>query len=557
MNITATPNKEGRTPTAEEKKLIESLSSLAALFGNSLFYYGRSVLNISFDQYEEIEAAAQDNDIFTLAKDPEKEELEAAAASAKGTTFEEPESPGTQVLQALTLMHPDVRAALGTSAIYQIFSDALKHHGRIEEDLEDQIHGMNLVALAGLWITTKRVFALGHQQDCFRIFDAMMKGIVEKKLEPLPDLEEITTEDRHNMDAFYVAYYTWNLPSITTFPATDKIYISTSLASRTQHIIAKKGFFRDKDGKEGTILNVGTEKDPVYIRMMITGADGKSPIDLSPFEESVQDAVGQLIQMNGMKPIVCTPAQIYRIYAGKDSGDAINPNEIEDISIALDKMITTAVLLNFEEQMEKHKKIKRQPDYDYTKTVRLGTLINGHHDRKMTHSYNGTVIEDTFTIFEMPVLYAYSYAIRQIATVSKYLLTGNAPPAPGQKKSAQKKKKTTNQNRTQNRNLTSNDIDLRRYLLRYIEYQKNEKEKRNQKLKWQREPIPPYFEFFLPFETIARDLQYDTYSSKKMRTLREKTYAFMIEQMNNPDSAVIFADYKRKGKAFYSMQIRI
>jgi DNA-binding winged helix-turn-helix (wHTH) protein len=207
MNITATPNEENRNLTAEEKKLVDSLSSLAALLGNALFYYGRSVLHLTFEQYEEIEAAAKQDDLFTLAKDPEKEELEAAAAREKGTQFKEPESPGTQVLQALTLMHPSVRQMLGESALYQIFSDALKHYDRTGESLEEQIHGMNLVPLAGLWIITKRVFAFSHQQDCFRIFDALMKGITEKKLPDLPDLEQITDSDRSNMDTFYAAYF--------------------------------------------------------------------------------------------------------------------------------------------------------------------------------------------------------------------------------------------------------------------------------------------------------------------------------------------------------------
>ena len=51
-------NTDNRKMSEEEKRLIESLSSLAALLGNSLFYYGRTVLNVTFDQYEEIEAAA-------------------------------------------------------------------------------------------------------------------------------------------------------------------------------------------------------------------------------------------------------------------------------------------------------------------------------------------------------------------------------------------------------------------------------------------------------------------------------------------------------------------
>lgn len=565
MNITATPNEENRNLTAEEKKLVDSLSSLAALLGNALFYYGRSVLHLTFEKYEEIEAAAKQDDLFTLAKDPEKEELEAAAAREKGTQFKEPESPGTQVLQALTLMHPDVKKMMGTSAIYQIFSDALKHYDRTGESLEEQIHGMNLIPLAGLWIITKRVFAFSHQQDCFRIFDALMKGITEKKLPDLPDLEQITDSDRSNMDTFYAAYFAGSPEpvgkedqpdqqpeekkqpeeptSITTFTATDKIYLPSAKVFRKQQEIARTGVERD--------INVGREGHPVIVKASITDKDGKSPILLTEFEMNIEATIGQMFQMNGYKSFKCTPAQIYRIYAGMEPGDAVNQSQIDKVIKAMDKLIQTPATLNFAEQLEKHTRMKKRSNFDYTDASRVGNLITGVHDQRKTRTYNGTTIENTFTIHEMPMFYAYSYAVGQLYTVNKYLLTGNTPPEPEQKKSTQKKK------RTLNRNLSSDDIDLRRHLLRYIEYQKTEKEKRDKKLKQHLKPVPEYFEFFLPFETVAKELHYDADSPKKMRMLREQTYAFMVEQMNSPDSDVTFADYYKRGKALHGVRVRI
>lgn len=565
MNITATPNEESRNLTAEEKKLVDSLSSLAALLGNALFYYGRSVLNLTFEQYEEIEAAAKEDDLFTLAKDPEKEELEAAAAREKGTQFKEPESPGTQVLQALTLMHPSVRQMLGESALYQIFSDALKHYDRTGESLEEQIHGMNLIPLAGLWIITKRVFAFSHQQDCFRIFDALMKGITEKKLTALPDLEQITDSDHSNMDTFYAAYFAGSPEpvgkedqpdqqpeekkqpeeptSITTFTATDKIYLPSAKVFRKQQEIARTGVERD--------INVGREGHPVIVKASITDKDGKSPVLLTEFEMNIEATIGQMFQMNGYKSFKCTPAQIYRIYAGMEPDANVSPVQIEKVVKAMDKLIQTPATLNFAEQLEKHTRMKKRDNFDYTDASRVGNLITGVHDQRKTHSYNGITVENTFTIHEMPMFYAYSYAVGQLYTVSKYLLTGSTPPEPETKKSAQKKK------RTLNRSLSSDDIDLRRHLLRYIEYQKTEKEKRDKKLKQHLKPVPPYFEFLLPFETVAKELHYDADSPKKMRMLREQTYAFMIEQMNSPDSDVTFADYYKKGKALHGVRVRI
>jgi hypothetical protein len=218
----------------------------------------------------------------------------------------------------------------------------------------------------------------------------------------------------------------------------------------------------------------------------------------------------------------------------------------------MDKLIQTPATLNFAEQLEKHTRMKKRDNFDYTDASRVGNLITGVHDQRKTHSYNGTVVEHTFTIHEMPMFYAYSYAVGQLYTVSKYLLTGETPPAQEVQKKAKEKPKAAG-----TRRLRSDDIDLRRYLLRYIEYQKTEKEKRDKKLKAYNKPIPAYFEFFLPFETVAKEFLEGTATAKIMRKIREQTYAFMIEQMNSPDSAVTFADYYKKGKALHGVRVRI
>ena len=552
MEIRTAPNTEGRKPTEEERKLIDSMSSLAALLGKTLFYYGRSVLHITFDQYEEIEAAAAaadlDDSLFTLAKDPGK---------TAGTDVKEPESPGQQNIQLLTLLHPDVKNALGeSSAIYQIFSDALSYFDRKGETLEEQIDGMNLVTLAGFWIITKRVFALGHSDDCFRIIDALLAATKEGKPPEKLTLAEISDTDHVNVSAFYDSYFVAAKPvekepdakkpdeptSITVFTATDKLYLPSAKVFRKQQEIAVAGELG---------INVGREGHPVIVKASITDKDGNFPVQLTEFEMNIEATVGQMFQMNGYKSFKCTPAQIYRVYAGMEPGDPVSPAQIDRVVKAMDKLIQTPATLNFAEQLEKHTRLKKRENFDYTDASRIGTLITGVHDQKNTHTYNGTKIEHTFTIHEMPMFYAYSYAVGQLYTVSKYLLTGATPPVPEQKKSVQKKK------RTLNRSLSSDDIDLRRHLLRYIEYQKTEKEKRDKKLKQHMKPVPEYFEFLLPFETIAKELHYDADSPKKMRMLREQTYAFMIEQMKNPDSAVIFADYYKKGKALHGVRVKI
>lgn len=550
MKITVTPNHEDRKMTPEERRIIDAMSSLAALFGNALFYYGRSVLHVTFDQYEEIEAAAaamDEDDIFTLAQDP---------PAAAGTDIKEPESPGTQIIQLLTLLHPDVKKAFGTSAIYQIMSDALNHFDRTGETLEDQIHGMNLVPLAGFWIISKRVMALGHKDDCFRMIDALLAATKEGKQLPPLDLAEISDTDFVNVSAFYDSYFAVaphpveaEIPeekpeeptSITTFTATDKLYLPASKVFRKQQEIAIAGALG---------INVGRENHPVIVKASITDKDGKSPLLLTAFEMNIEAAVGQMFQMNGHKSFTCTPAQIYRIYAGLDAGDPVSEKQIEDTIKAMDKLLTTPATLDFTEQLEKHTKLKKREGFDYTDARRVGNLITGVHDQFRKHTYNGTEITDTFTIHEMPMFYAYSYAIGQLYTVSKYLLTGETPPDPEAQKKAKKKAADT-------RRLRSDDVDLRRFLLEYIEYQKTEREKRDAKLKRYNKPIPATFEFYLPFETVAEGIKCDTTSAKTMRRIREQTYDFMKSQAKNPESSVTFADYYKKGKALHGIRIRI
>ena len=558
-----------KSMSPEERQILNLRFSLAALLGTSLYNYGRAFLKISFDGFEELEAEAAKADerwLSALSKSANISKEDAAKISSRtraaaGSTVLEQESPGQQTIQILTLLHPEIRKLFRTSAIYDIMSDTISRFDRPGETLEEQIDGMNLVTLSGIWIVTKRVFALGHATDCSNMIDcilALMKGTEQKPL----TLSPVNDADLENVSAFYDTYFKdYKEPgsepvekkaeeaqaeeptSITTFTSTDKLYLPSSKVFRKQQEIAVAGALG---------INVGRENSPVIVKASITDKDGKSPVLLTEFEMNIEATVGQMFQMNGYKTFKCTPAQIYRFYAGMEPGDPVSPTQVDKVVKAMDKLLTTPATLDFAEQLEKHTKLKKREGFDYTDTRRIGTLITGVHDQRQTHSYNGTLVEHTFTIHEMPMFYAYSYAIGQLYTVSKYLLTGATPPESGmQKKTAQKKK------RTLSRNLSSDDIDLRRHLLRYIEYQRTEKEKRDQKYKRMMKPIPPYFEFFLPFETIAKELKYDADSPKKMRMLREQTYAFMQEQLKSPESPVTYADYYKKGKALHGVQIRI
>ena len=554
-------NTDNRKMSEEEKRLIESLSSLAALLGNSLFYYGRTVLNVTFDQYEEIEAAAaaQEDDLFTLAADPDKAELEAAAARAKGTTFKEPESPGTQIIQLLTLLHPDVRQIMGTSAIYPILSEVLKLFDRTGETIEEQINGLNLVPLAGVWIITKRVFAFGHQQDCFAMFDTLLEAIRSRKQpEPLK-LTEITDTDRENAAVFYESYFgikptaavtaeektepveekpdaaAPKLETLTEIISTDKIIMSSSKAARNMITIAEK---------EGTAsIDVGRG---VKIKARITGKNGEKIVHLTRLDYDVMQAVGQIFMENGFKEIIITPDQIFKTITKADPAAKVSDTAVSEIVASLDKLITTPATLDFKEQIEKHTRLKAKP-YGNREGILKGNLVSGMHMESHTTTYKGRIIEHAFKIYDLPMFVYYSYAIGQLVTVPGHYLTGSQPVVNGQKKSAAKKEAR--------QRLNLKDAGLRRYLLEKIEYTKKQKENRDKKLLYRKQTPPKTYQAKLSFSTIAEEIGYELDSEKRKRTVREQTFSFMQEQVRMGN--IISCEYYYIGRALSGIEITV
>lgn len=544
-----------------ERKLIESMSSQAALLGKALFYYGRTVLNITFDQYEETEkafaATDPDDSLFTLAEDPGK---------TSKTTVKETGSPGQQYIQLLTLLHPDVKKALGTSsAIYQIFSNALSYIDRKGETLEEQIDGMNLVTLAGFWIITRRVFALGHSNDCFKIIDALLDATKEgKPLNKLNKLNKLTLagisdSDHVNVSAFYDAYcaslsigINWvkektepvednvsaavtKLEPLTEIINTDKIIMSTSIAARSLLSIAEKETYSEFDVGRGA-----------KIQAKITGKNGEKIVFLTRLDYDVMEAVGQIFMENGFKVIIITPEQIFRKITCTDTTATISRTAIEEIIESMDKLITTPAALNYKEQIEKHTRLKAKP-YGNRQGILKGNLISGMHMVSYTTTYKGRLIEHAFKIYDLPMFVYYSYSIGQLTTIPAHYLTGTLPPVPGQKKTTPKKG-------TRPR-LTLKEAGLRKYLLEEIQYTKKLKENRDKKMLYRKQTPPKTYKSKLAFSTIAEKIKYEVDTEKRKRTIREQVFNFMQEQVAMGN--IISCEYYYIGRAQSGIEITV
>ena len=526
---------------ADVLEALKYCSSLAAVLGTTLGLYGES---------KKPGAAAAD-----------PVEIQQPAPHQSIPEAEDNPDPEAQLLQIDTFLRPEIRALFGAdSALYELFHLAMIKFGAEDLPIEQQTQTMDKSQLLLAWVLARQSFALRHFADIALMLEALHKLWTGSNPQPL-SLPRASDKDTNLIDYFSDALKQRlkkkakssrdssdaeeededgdppSLRAITEIIATGNLFLPTAKAFREQINIA---------------AGIGTAKLDVgkgaIIKAKITGADGKDSVHLTKFEMDIEATVGQLFQENGFHTITVTPAQIYRKYSGMDTDDSVSPESVQKTIEALDKLIMTPAILDFTQQIEKHTRLKRRPHFDYESRSRKGTLITGVHDKKRSTTYRGTVVEDSFTIFDMPMFYAYSYAIGQLTTVPINLLTGEPAKAQYAKKTHQKKI-----NRSQR--LTSEDIGLRRYLLEQIEYQKGVWDKKKRKLRDTRKEVPETYDAYLLFSSIAEGVGYDVSTPKRSRSLREQVYAFMQEQAKLKN--IKAAEYHIKGKAFIGVKVTI
>ncbi len=201
--------------------------------------------------------------------------------------------------------------------------------------------------------------------------------------------------------------------------------IPLSKAWREQGIIAA-------EGAAGREINVGkkTSSGAVIVQASISGKDGKA-LSIDEVQKGVQRAIGNLIYEAGGKsklPIIVTPQQIYRAYARLPLNATVSPQQAEEMERAMDVLMYAPASLNFTAQLEKHKHIKQQPDYDYQgeQSGRLsGTLVQAQKLEAEARDGSRSI---AYKIYDVPVLYLYSHVINQMAWVPNELLTGGEKP---------------------------------------------------------------------------------------------------------------------------------
>jgi len=219
----------------------------------------------------------------------------------------------------------------------------------------------------------------------------------------------------------------------------ETTFLPLSLVWRDQRNIALRG-------AEGALENVGKRTDAgiVNVEAYISDKDGK-PLTIDAVMQGVQSAIGQLIDENGRRlPLIVTPQQVYRAYARLPNDTVVTKQQAAEMERALDALMFSPSRLDFTAQLEKHKKIKHQSDYDYSdkNAGRLtGNLITAEKGEGTNRQGERQV---AYKIYSYPVLYRYSHIVGQIAQVPNRLLTGDDKGAIKDKKSAEAQRNALN-----------------------------------------------------------------------------------------------------------------
>lgn len=208
--------------------------------------------------------------------------------------------------------------------------------------------------------------------------------------------------------------------------------------------------FRDQkrigsQGAAGARLSVGMDnkgRGEVYVTAHIKGKDGQA-LTLNGVMQGVQAAIGQLIDENKDRlPLIVTPAQIYRAYARLDSDAKVMEQQAAQMEQAMDTLMYASARVDFTEQLEKHKNIKKQKDYDYT-GEKAGSL-EGHLIAAVKGEATNRKGERkvSYKVYDYPLLYWYSHVVGQIAQVPNKLLTGDKKGDKGAGKTTAKAQRT-------------------------------------------------------------------------------------------------------------------
>lgn len=245
--------------------------------------------------------------------------------------------------------------------------------------------------------------------------------------------------------------------SLTEISKSKDIFLPTGLPWQRQHEIAEAG----KIGAELDVSRRGAA--PVIISATISDQKG-NPLKIDGIKRGAQMAIGNLIQENGGRlPIVVTPEQVYREWACLESSAVVTRQQAEEMEAAIDALIKAPARMDFQAQLQQHKRMKKQPDYDYNSPeagrfseylIMAGKVEGIRKDGSRTVAYR---------VYNYPMLYYHSHIVGHMTQVKRSLITGDGVERPAIKQ----------ENRAEAQS-SSRDVAMRHNVLTRVERMKKD-----------------------------------------------------------------------------------
>lgn len=245
--------------------------------------------------------------------------------------------------------------------------------------------------------------------------------------------------------------------SLTEISKSKDIFLPTGLPWQRQHEIAEAG----KVGAELDVSRRGAA--PVIISATISDEKG-NPLKIDGIRRGAQMAIGNLIQENGgVLPIVVTPEQVYREWACLESSAVVTKQQAEEMEAAIDSLIKAPARMDFQAQLQQHKRMKKQPDYDYNSPeagkfseylIMAGKVEGIRKDGSRTVAYR---------VYSYPLYYFHSHIVGHMTPVKRSLITGAGVERPAIKQEARAEAQSN-----------SRDVSMRHNVLTRVERMKKD-----------------------------------------------------------------------------------
>jgi ribosomal protein S8 len=284
------------------------------------------------------------------------------------------------------------------------------------------------------------------------VFKATIEAVIKEKPE-FKKMSLVELKDNHEFQQIFKRNIIENQPSAKAeLPETMEVLKSVipkrhvkpnnKLANKmTKNLI--------DEGEIELIVSGKKTKKEVYTKVML--AYDERYVQLSgrekytPYDREVYDGVVTLYEAGND---LITPAMVYRAMNGLTEREFVSEQAIESVSKSLDKSMFIKITIDYTEEAKLYNKNVEETHY-------MGNLLNAG---KIFANIKGKK-QEAYKLYRKPILYEYAQVSGQIITVPNKLL---------QTKDAVRS--------------TDEVIVIRGYLLRQIEWIKNEKTKRSENI---------------------------------------------------------------------------